>query len=226
MAKILIIEDNLTLANLLTKALHRENHLVDFSSTAEKGEYLANTNNYDLILLDLVLPDGDGLEICRALHKNKITAAIIILTAKSTLSDRIAGLNAGADDYLPKPFFLLELQSRIHAVLRRHHKRKTPTLIFNDLSLNPSSQSFTIQNKPIYIVGKKFAIMELFMRHPEEPISRSKFVEAVWGDPIDAPSTNSLDVHIHSLRKIIEGHAIIKTISTFGFALEAVSLSG
>lgn len=222
MAKILIIEDNLPLANLLTEELQHQNHLVDFSPTAEKGEYLACTNNYDLILLDLVLPDGDGMKICQHLHKNKITAAIIMLTAKSTLPERIAGLNIGADDYLPKPFSLSELQSRIHAVLRRHHKHQSPTFTLQDLSLNPSSQTFTIQSKPIHIVGKKFAIMELFMSHPEEPISRSQFIESVWGDPIDAPSTNSLDVHIHSLRKIIAGHAIIETISTFGFVLKAV----
>lgn len=211
--RILVIEDERRLANVIKKGLIEDGFAVDLSFDGEDGQYIAESEPSDLIILDLMLPKIDGLTICKNLRKKNLKTPILILTAKTTVEDKVAGLDAGADDYLTKPFSFLELRSRIHALIRRSKKSPSPVLIIADLVVDPLKHSAVRNNHEIKLTPKEFAILELLLRHKNEVVSRTMILEHVWDYNFEGMS-NVVDVFVAALRKKIDHNAKVKLIHT------------
>ncbi len=211
--RILIVEDELRLASVIKKGLIEEGFAVDTASDGEEGLYLAETESYDLIILDIMLPKVDGLTICRKLRSNNIKTPVLMLTAKSTIEEKVAGLDSGADDYLTKPFAFLELRSRIHALIRRSKNEASPILVISDLILDPIKHTITRGNKPVSLTPKEFAVLELLLRHKNEVVTRTMIIEHVWDYNFDSMS-NVVDVFVASIRRKVDRGAKMKLIHT------------
>lgn len=211
--RILIIEDELRLATIIKKGLTEEGFAVDVAFDGEEGEYLAKNEEYDLIILDITLPKVDGITICRELRKKNIKTPILMLTARATLEEKVAGLDSGADDYLTKPFAFLELRSRIHALIRRSKKEASPVLTISDLILDPIKHTAERGGKPISLTPKEFAVLELLLRHKNEVVSRTMIIEHVWDYNFDSMS-NVVDVFIASIRRKVDKSSKVKLIHT------------
>ena len=211
--RILIVEDERRLSNIIKKGFIEDGFAVDQAFDGEEGQYLAEGEQYDLIVLDIMLPKIDGLELCRELRKKNIKIPVLMLTAKSTTEDKVAGLDSGADDYLTKPFSFVELRSRIHALIRRSHQEASPTLKTDDLELDPLKHTVTRLGKVIDLTPKEFAILELLLRHKGEVISRTTIIEHVWDYNFDGMS-NIVDVFVASLRKKVTLKSKAKLIHT------------
>ncbi len=211
--RILIVEDERRLANIIKKGLVEEGFAVDTACDGEEGQYLAESETYDLIILDVMLPKVDGLKLCKELRNKNIKTPILMLTAKSTLEDKVSGLDSGADDYLTKPFAFLELRSRIHALIRRSKTDASPLLRITDLELDPIKHIVKRDEKLISLTPKEFSVLELLMRHKDEVISRTMITEHVWDYNFDNMS-NVIDVFIASLRRKIDKGAKVKLVHT------------
>ena len=197
--RILVIEDNIELANSMKKGLENMNFKVDISNTGEEGEEKASINEYDVILLDLNLPDADGIEVLKYLREKSIDTPIIIITARDNVSDLALGLDNGADDYITKPFQLLEVRARIHAVIRRFHGRTNPIINIGKLRLNPINRTVHIDDKEVVLAIKEFDILEyLCLKHPAV-VSSEEIVEHVYDENFD-PFSSVLRVHISRLK--------------------------
>jgi len=207
------VEDEKRLTDIVKKGLTEEGFAVDVSSDGEDGLYLAETEQYDLIILDIMLPKIDGLIICRKLRQKNIKTPILILTAKTTLEDKVKGLDSGADDYLTKPFAYLELKSRIHALIRRSKKESSPILSIADLELDPIKHLVKRNGRLISLTPKEFSILELLLRYKNEVVSRTMIIEHVWDYNFESLS-NVVDVFIATLRRKIDRGAKIKFIHT------------
>ena len=221
--RLLLIEDDAKAARLLAKGLREEGWVVDVASTGEAGEDLAGVNAYDAIVLDWMLPDTDGLRLCRGLRAHRVMTPILMLTARDGLEDRVAGLNTGADDYLTKPFAFAELLARLHAVLRRSAVTRPVVLQVADLTLDPVSHRVTRGGDPIPLTPREYAILEVLMRHAGEVVTRAQLGEHVWDDEPDS-LTNVVDVHVSHLRRKIDRDRIpslIRTVRTHGYRLAA-----
>jgi len=217
----LIIEDDRKAAQLLAKGLREERFVVDLAHSAETGDELASVNDYDVIILDWLLPDGDGIEVCRGLRARNISTPILMLTARDALEDRVAGLNMGADDYLVKPFGFSELLARIHALLRRSELTRPLVLRVADLTLDPLSHRVTRGGVAIDLTPKEYAILEILLRAAGQAVSRARLAQRVWETEHDSPD-NLLDVHISHLRRKIDApgaRPLIHTIRGSGFLL-------
>jgi len=201
--RILIIEDDRKAARLLAKGLQEERFVVDVAYSGETGDEMASVNNYDVIVLDWVMPDRNGIVVCRELRERGISTPILMLTARDSLEDRVTGLNTGADDYLTKPFGFSELLARIHALLRRSDSTRSVLLRVADLTLDPLSHRVTRGGVPISLTPKEYAILEVLMRHPGEAVSRASLAERVW-EAEPATLSNLLDVHVSHLRRKID----------------------
>ncbi|RMF10179.1 MAG: response regulator, partial [Alphaproteobacteria bacterium] len=167
------------------------------------GEFLAEVNDYDLIILDLMLPKKNGITVCRELRASGVSTPVLMLTARDSVEDRVRGLDAGADDYLPKPFAFEELLARVRALLRRQSETKTPTLKLADLELDPISRRVTRAGKPIRLTTKEYALLEYLMRNAGKVLSRTLIGEHVWDMNFD-PESNVIDVYISHLRAKID----------------------
>jgi len=211
--RILIVEDEHRLSNVIKKGLVEEGFAVDQAFDGEEGLYLAESESYNLILLDIMLPKMDGIQVCRELRKHSVKIPILMLTAKSTLEEKVTGLDSGADDYMTKPFAFLELRSRVHALIRRSHQEVSPTLIINDLELDPLKHKVTRSGIAAELTPKEFAVLEFLMRHKGEIISRTLLIEHVWDYNFEGMS-NVVDVIITSLRKKIDQESNVKLIKT------------
>lgn len=211
--RILIVEDERRLSNIIKKGLLEVGFAVDQAFDGEEGQYLAENEQYDLIVLDVMLPKIDGLRLCKELRNKNIKTPILMLTAKSTTEDKIAGLDSGADDYITKPFSFLEFRSRVHAVIRRSHKETSPILKLGNVEMNPLKHSATRKGKNINLTPKEFAVLELLLRHKGEVVSRATIIEHVWDYNFDSMS-NVVDVFIATLRKKIDSRAKVKLIQT------------
>ncbi|OGG03846.1 DNA-binding response regulator [Candidatus Gottesmanbacteria bacterium RBG_16_37_8] len=211
--RILVIEDERRLANVIKKGLIEDGFAVDLSFDGEDGQYLAESEPYDLIILDLMLPKIDGLTICRNLRKKNLKTPILILTAKTTVEEKVQGLDSGADDYLTKPFSFLELRSRIHSLIRRSKQHPSPILKIANLIVDPLKHSVTRNNQPVNLTPKEFAILELLLRHKNEVVSRTMILEHVWDYNFEGMS-NVVDVFVAALRKKIDHKAKVKLIHT------------
>jgi heavy metal response regulator len=220
--RILIVEDDKKIAGFIKKGLTEEHYAVDVAYDGEVGAYRAQANNYDLIILDIMLPKKDGIEVCRELRNKNIIAPIIMLTAKDTIEDKIEGLDEGADDYLTKPFSFEELLARVRALLRRTQKYKTKTLKVADLELDPVTRKVTRAGKNITLTGKEYALLEYLMRNKERVLTETMITEHVWDMNFD-PLTNVVNVYIHHLRQKIDkdfDKKLIHTIRGAGYVMK------
>lgn len=211
--RLLIVEDEQRLASVLKKGFLEDGFAVDVAYEGVEGLYLAENEPYDAIILDITLPKKSGLSICQELRAKGIHTPIIILTARATLEDKIAGLDTGADDYLVKPFAFVELRSRIHALIRRNSKSSSPEMTVADLVVDPIKHAVTRGNSKINLTPKQFAILELLLHHKDEVVTRTMITEHVWDYNFDTLS-NVVDVFVASLRKKIDQKSKLKLIHT------------
>lgn len=220
--RILIVEDELDLANALARRLRQQGYAVDIAEGGERGWELGEIYDYDLLILDLNLPDMDGLEVCRRLRASRPDLLILMLTARDRLTDKVAGLDLGADDYLTKPFHFEELVARIRALLRRDMRVREPVLRVGDLKLDPASRTAWIGRHRLDLTRKEFGILEYLMRHPGEVVSQEDLIEHVWDEDVNLFS-GSVRVHIYSLRRKLGDDAkhprYIETVVGGGYRL-------
>jgi two-component system, OmpR family, copper resistance phosphate regulon response regulator CusR len=201
--RILLIEDEIKMANFIARGLREEHYVVDVANKGEEGGFLASVNPYDLIILDVMLPDKNGFLICRELRQKKIPSPILLLTARDSIKDKVTGLDAGADDYLAKPFAFEELLARIRAISRRGQTDKSTTLKLADLELDQLTHKVKRGGKPIELTPKEYALLEYFMLHPNEVVTRTMIAEHVWNEDFDS-FTNVFDVYVYRLRAKID----------------------
>jgi len=219
--RLLLIEDDRKAARLLAKGLQEEGFVVDVAPTGEDGEEKAAVNEYDLIVLDWVLPGKDGLAVCRALRAGATSTPILMLTARDSVADRVSGLSTGADDYLTKPFAFAELLARIRALLRRSRVAQPAVVRVADLTLDPATRRVTRGDGPVMLTPREYAILEALMRNAGEVVSRTRLTERVWDDASEVLD-NLLDVHVSHLRNKIDHGAsvpLIHTIRGVGYRL-------
>ncbi len=221
--KILIIEDEYSLADAISETLKKENFMTNIITDGEEGENEALTGIYDLILLDIMLPNKDGFKILDSLQKAKIETPVIILTAKSEIYDKLNGLENGADDYITKPFHIKELVARIKVVLKRKTDVKDLSIIqYEDLSLNLRNGKISCQNNEITINGKELELLEILMINKNQAVSRELLADKIWGYNSDA-EYNNVEVYISFLRKklkLLKSKVEIKTVRGIGYILE------
>jgi DNA-binding response OmpR family regulator len=211
--RLLIVEDDKKVGGFLERGLKEENYAVDVCRSGDEALYLAQLNPYDVIILDIMLPGKDGLVVCRELRDKEVLTPIIMLTAKDTLDDKIAGLNEGADDYLTKPFSFEELLARIRALLRRGQEYKGKVLRVGDLELDPQRRLVTRGGERIELTGKEYALLEYLMRNRGRVLSQSMILERVWGMDYEGGS-NVVNVFVNHLRQKIDRDAAVKLIKT------------
>lgn len=219
--RVLIIEDERRLSNIIKKGLVEDGFAVDQAFDGEEGLFLAESESYDLIILDLTLPKLDGMSVCRELRKKNIKFPILMLTAKIAIEDKITGLDMGADDYMTKPFSFLELRSRIHALIRRSQQQASSYFVIADLEVETLKHEIKREGKNISLTPKEFAILEFLLHHKDEVVSRTMILEHVWDYNFDGMS-NIVDVFIATLRKKIDGghkQKLIHTIHGAGYKL-------
>lgn len=214
--RIIVIEDEHRIANSLKKGLEQEYYAVDVAYTGIDGYDLASTEQYDLILLDRLLPGMDGMEICRALRQQNIHIPILMLTAKGQIQDKIEGLDIGADDYLTKPFSFEELLARIRALVRRPKETLPTVLTVADLSLNSNTYEVKQGRKLIKLSIKEFALLEYLMRHANQILTKDQIIAHVWDYDADI-LPNTVEVYIRNLRRKITG--LIQTVRGFGYRI-------
>ncbi len=218
--RVLIIEDDEGIVRVLRRALTYEGYQVEASLEGENGLSEAREWRPDLVILDLMLPGMDGLEVTQRL-RTEGNIPILMLTAKDTINDRVQGLDAGADDYMTKPFDLDELLARVRALLRRTQLERAPVLTFNDLTLDTSTRMATRRGRPIALTAKEYDLLELFMRHPRQVMTREMIFDRVWGYDFGGES-NVLDVYIRYLRQKLENEGetrLIHTVRGVGYVL-------
>lgn len=221
--RVLIIEDEHKIANSIKRGLEQESFVVDVAYDGEQGFDLASSENYDVIILDLLLPKMDGLEICKQLRKEEIHTPILMLTAKGQLEDRVNGLNAGADDYLVKPFAFVELLARLRALARRPKTSLQPVLEVKDLSLNTLTFEVRRGGKLIKLSKKEYALLEYLIRNKGKTLSKDQIISNVWDYNADI-LPNTVEAYIGYLRNKIDKPfknkpALIQTIRGFGYKI-------
>ncbi len=217
--RILVIEDNPKMAAGIQRGLRENGYAVDVSHTGFEGEDLAASGEYDAVVLDLMLPDRDGVEVCRNLRRRELASPILMLTALSGTHDKVSGLDAGADDYLTKPFEFEELLARLRALLRRGEATEGRTLKCEDLVLDLYSRVATRSETEVELSNKEFALLEYLMRNPNRVLSRIQIGEKVW-DMNFEPGSNVIDVYVSSLRKKVDRgfeRELIHTIKGAGY---------
>lgn len=219
--RILLIEDEKRLSDVIKKGFTEIGYAVDQAADGEEGLYLAQSESYDVIILDLMLPKTDGLSVCQKLREKSIAIPILMLTAKTTTDDKVTGLNAGADDYLTKPFEFAELKARVSALLRRNYQQPEIKISIDNLEIDPIKRTVTRGNKQIILTPKEFSILEYLARHKDKPVTRTQITEHTWDYNFDSLS-NVVDVFIATLRKKIDGgqkHKLIHTVHGVGYKL-------
>jgi len=219
--RLLVLEDEPALARALQRGLHEASWAVDVASTVAEAWRLLLLNSYDLMVLDLGLPDGSGTGLLCRLRGHQLEVPVLILTARGSVEDRVAGLNAGADDYLSKPFAFAELIARIQAILRRGRAERSSTLRVGDLQLDVLRRQAERGGKRIELTTREFCVLEFLMRHANEVVTRTMLAEHVWGDHFDSLS-NLIEVFINRLRKKIEVSGqprLLQTVRGAGYVL-------
>ena len=224
--RILVVEDEYSLADAMGEALKRENYMVDISYEGNSGLDIALSRIYDIIILDLMLPNLNGLEILKYIREEKISSYVMILTAKGELDDKVKGLDYGADDYMTKPFHIRELLARIRAVSRRNGDIDDYTLSFADLKLNLKTCDIlnTNNSQSMTLSGKEFALMEFLFRNKNQVVNREQIAERIWGYDNDS-QYNNVEVYVSFLRKkikFLESNVRIKAIRGIGYMLEEI----
>lgn len=222
--RLLIIEDDKKISDALSRDLRDEGYAVDLAGDGVSGEYLAKISDYDLIILDIMLPKQDGLQTCANLRKNKILTPILMLTALDDVSNKITGLDQGADDYLAKPFHLGELHARIRALIRRRSEVRTAVLESFGVTLNLDTHTAYREGREIQLSSKEFALLELFMMNPRKILSRQMISEHLWDMNFD-PRSNVIESFIKFLRQKIDkdfDKPLIHTVRGSGYIFKEV----
>ena len=223
--RVLVVEDEVKMASLVKRALEREGYAVDVAGTGEDGLWLATEYEYDAIVLDVMIPEPDGFEVCRELRSRGRWAPVLLLTARDGVDDRVTGLDAGADDYLAKPFSFAELAARLRALTRRGVVERPTVLIVDDLTLDPATHEVRRGETEIELSPKEFALLELFLRHPDEVLTRTAILEHTW-DFAYSGTSNVVDVYVRYLREKIDrpfGRDTIRTVRGVGYQLHTAA---
>jgi DNA-binding response OmpR family regulator len=213
--RVLVVEDEMKVANALREGLEGEKFEVIVERTGEGAFFRVNTESFDVILLDLTLPGRDGLEILQALRQRGVKAPVLVLTARDSLQDRVTGLDAGADDYLIKPFAFAELLARIRALVRRGRVAETPRLSVSDLEMDLVTRKVTRNAQPVELTVREFELLEYLLRYHGQVVSRETLARDVWKETArTTPLDNVIDVHIARLRRKVDLDQSIKLIHT------------
>jgi two-component system OmpR family response regulator len=216
--RLLLVDDDLKLARALARGLRRRGYAVDLSEDGEAALRRAAVYDYDVVVLDVMLPGTDGFAACRALRARGDAVPVLMLTARDAVDDRIRGLDAGADDYLPKPFDFGELLARVRALLRRGPAARPPELRVGDLVVDPAAHEVRRAGRRVELTAREFALLEYLARHPGEVVSRTRLLDHVWDENFEG-STNVVDVYVGYLRRKL-GRPAIATVRGVGFRLE------
>jgi two-component system OmpR family response regulator len=219
--RVLVVEDDTRMSRLLKRGLEEEGHAVDLAGDGPEGLWLATENPYAAIVLDVMLPGFDGFELCRKLRAAGVWAPVLMLTARDAVNDRVRGLDAGADDYMVKPFSLLELAARLRALVRRDDRARPVLLAEGDLKLDPASKRAWRGSAELQLSPKEFSLLELFLRHPGTVLTRSQILDAAWDFAYDGTS-NVVDQYVTYLRKKIDvpfGRHDLETVRGMGYRL-------
>jgi len=219
--RVLIVEDDRRMAHLLRRGLMEEGHAVDLAGDGPEGLWYATENSYDAIVLDVMLPGFDGFKLCRKLRDQGLWTPVLMLTARGEVRDRVLGLDAGADDYLTKPFSFMELAARLRALARRGQPERPTVLEVGDLRLDPAARRVWRAEVEIVLTPKEFALLALLMAHPGEVLTRTRIIDSVWDFAYDGTS-NVVDLYIGYLRRKLDrpfGRSDIETIRGVGYRL-------
>ena len=224
--RILIVEDNPRISGFLQKGLGEEGYVVETAANGDEGFERARNEGFDAAVVDVMLPGRSGIELVRELRAEGSRLPILLLTALGRAEEKVAGLDAGADDYLTKPFDFSELSARLRALLRRSAGAPAPTMRVGELELDPGTRQVTLSGASVQLTPKEYALLEYLLRHPNRPLSRAMIMEHVWGIRFD-PGTNVVDVFINALRnKLDPEHQLIQTIRGVGYMLSAPESHG
>ncbi|BDG02323.1 response regulator [Anaeromyxobacter oryzae] len=215
--RLLLVEDDRMLGDALRRALRQQGHAVDWVQDGEAAELSLAGEPYDVVLLDLGLPRKGGMALLRDLRRRGDRVPVLILTAQDAVADRVAGLDAGADDYLPKPFDLDELGARVRALQRRREGRADPVLQLGGLTLDPAAHEVTLDGRAVPLSAREFALLHVLLEHPGRPVSRARLEERLygWGEQVES---NAVEVHVHALRRKL-GAEWIKTLRGVGYVV-------
>ncbi len=219
--RVLVVEDEAKMAELLARGLREEGHAVDVAERGEDALWMVQAISYDVVILDIMLPGLDGLETCRRMRASEVWTPVLILTARDAISDRVAGLDTGADDYLVKPFSFSELVARVRALTRRAPQERPVTLQVGDLRLDPAAHRAWRGDEELDLSAREFALLELLMRRPGQTLSRVQLLEGAWDMAYEVRS-NIVDVYIRYLREKVDrpfGHDSIQTVRHVGYRL-------
>lgn len=219
--RILVLEDEVKMARLLKRGLEEEGYSVDTVGTGSDAVWMGTENPYDAIILDVMLPDFDGFEVCRKLREGGQWAPVIMLTARDAVPDRVTGLDSGADDYLTKPFSFAELLARIRALIRREPSERPAVLEVGDLRFDPAARKVERDGHLIDLTAKEYSLLEFFMRHRNEVLTRTRILEHVWDFAYEGDS-NVVDVYVRYLREKIDrpfGRHSLETLRGAGYRL-------
>lgn len=220
MARVLVAEDEARMADLVAGALRGDGHSVDVAVDGSDAVQRAARAAYDVIVLDVMMPILDGFSVCRTLREGGVRAAVLMLTARDAVEDRVLGLDVGADDYLVKPFAMAELRARVRALARRPAGLRGPDLRVGDLHLDPLRREVRRGGHRLELTAREFTLLAYLMRHTEEPLTRAELLDAVWGEDAE-PYGNVVDLYIHYLRTKTEAHGprLIQTVRGVGYVL-------
>ena len=219
--RVLIVEDELKMASLVRRGLTEEGHAADIAATGDDALWMAEAHPYDAIVLDVMLPGRNGFETCRALRRAGVWVPVLMLTARDAVDDRVAGLDAGADDYLTKPFSFAELLARLRALVRRGSVERPTVVVVGDLRLDPASRKVWRGEQEIHLSPKEFALLEAFMRRPGQALSRLQLLEHAWDFAYENRS-NVIDVYVRYLREKVDrpfGVRSLETVRGVGYRL-------
>jgi two-component system OmpR family response regulator len=220
--RLLVVEDDAKLARALERGLEQEGYVVDVAATGDDAIAQATTAPYDAVVLDVMLPGPDGFAVCRAMRDAERGTPVLMLTARTEVADRIRGLDAGADDYLVKPFAFGELLARLRALIRRGPSERTPVLRVGDLQFDPAARVVTQGGDPVELTAREFAVLELLARNAGQVVPRAQLIDEIWSEDPDV-SPNIVDVYVGYLRRKLEdppGGRLIRTVRGVGFVLE------
>jgi heavy metal response regulator len=220
--RLLVVEDEKKVASFIKQGLVEEGYAVDVAGDGEAGLKMALDGVHDLIILDLSLPQKDGLSVLQALRQAKVKTPVLFLTVRANIEDKVLGLDAGADDYLTKPFAFQELLARIRALLRRRAETEPPVLQVADLTLDPGQRSVSRHGKKIELTPREFSLLDYFMRNPGRVLTRTMIAEHVWDYSFDT-TTNVIDVYVNYLRKKIDADRepkLLHTVRGVGYVLK------
>ncbi|HXS63420.1 MAG TPA: response regulator transcription factor [Streptosporangiaceae bacterium] len=219
--RLLVVEDEARMAKLIKRGLEEEGHAVDIAADGPDGLWMAEENSYAAVIVDVMLPGFDGFELCRRLRAAQVWVPVLMLTARDAVGDRVRGLDAGADDYLVKPFSLLELGARLRALARRDDRARPVILSCGDLKLNPATKQAWRDSAELTLSPKEFSLLEFFLKHPGTVLTRSQILEAVWDFAYDGGS-NVVDQYVAYLRRKVDvpfGRHDIETVRGMGYRL-------